>query len=67
MIYFKQLTLLFFFCVGLHATHVVAQKNYVDYVNTLQGTNSDFHLTRGNTYPTTALTFWYAHLDAADR
>ena len=57
MIEFKQLTLLFFFCVGLHATTVVAQKNYVDYVNTLQGTNSDFHLTRGNTYPTTALPF----------
>lgn len=32
-------------------------KEPVDYVNTLQGTNSDFHLTRGNTYPTTALPF----------
>lgn len=29
----------------------------VDYVNTLQGTNSRFELTRGNTYPTTALPF----------
>ncbi len=28
-----------------------------DYVNTLQGTNSRFELTRGNTYPTTALPF----------
>ena len=28
-----------------------------DYVNTLQGTNSSFELTRGNTYPTTALPF----------
>ena len=28
-----------------------------DYVNTLQGTNSKFELTRGNTYPTTALPF----------
>ena len=27
------------------------------YVNTLQGTNSKFELTRGNTYPTTALPF----------
>lgn len=27
------------------------------YVNTLQGTNSAFELTRGNTYPTTALPF----------
>ncbi|WP_179091224.1 GH92 family glycosyl hydrolase [[Flexibacter] sp. ATCC 35208] len=29
----------------------------VRYVNTLQGTNSSFTLTRGNTYPTTALPF----------
>ncbi|MEO6647544.1 MAG: GH92 family glycosyl hydrolase [Chitinophagaceae bacterium] len=29
----------------------------VKYVNTLQGTNSAFQLTRGNTYPTTALPF----------
>ena len=32
-------------------------KKLVDYVNTLQGTNSKFELTRGNTYPTTALPF----------
>jgi len=32
-------------------------KNLVDYVNTLQGTNSKHQLTRGNTYPTTALPF----------
>ncbi|KAA3438794.1 GH92 family glycosyl hydrolase [Rufibacter hautae] len=31
--------------------------NLVQYVNTLQGTNSSFDLTRGNTYPTTALPF----------
>jgi predicted alpha-1,2-mannosidase len=29
----------------------------VGYVNTLQGTDSSFELTRGNTYPTTALPF----------
>ncbi|MCU4164427.1 GH92 family glycosyl hydrolase [Carboxylicivirga caseinilyticus] len=29
----------------------------VQYVNTLQGTNSSFELTRGNTYPTTAMPF----------
>ncbi len=29
----------------------------VDYVNTLQGTNSKHELTRGNTYPPTALPF----------
>lgn len=32
-------------------------KDPVNYVNTLQGTNSNFELTRGNTYPTTALPF----------
>ncbi len=32
-------------------------KELVQYVNTLQGTNSKFELTRGNTYPTTALPF----------
>ena len=33
------------------------EKTPVEYVNTLQGTNSSFQLTRGNTYPTTALPF----------
>lgn len=33
------------------------EKNLADYVNTLQGTNSKHELTRGNTYPTTALPF----------
>ncbi|MEO6917107.1 MAG: GH92 family glycosyl hydrolase [Chitinophagaceae bacterium] len=36
---------------------LAAGKDPVDYVNTLQGTNSSFKLTRGNTYPTTALPF----------
>lgn len=34
-----------------------APPDLVKYVNTLQGTNSKFELTRGNTYPTTALPF----------
>lgn len=34
-----------------------AEKRPADYVNTLQGTNSKHELTRGNTYPTTALPF----------
>ena len=34
-----------------------AQKDLVKYVNTLQGTNSDFALSAGNTYPATALPF----------
>src|SRR5688500_20390016 len=33
------------------------QPDLVKYVNTLQGTNSKHELTRGNTYPTTALPF----------
>lgn len=33
------------------------QQDLTRYVNTLQGTNSTFELTRGNTYPTTALPF----------
>lgn len=33
------------------------EKDPADYVNTLQGTNSKHELTRGNTYPTTALPF----------
>lgn len=34
-----------------------AGTDLADYVNTLQGTNSRFELTHGNTYPTTALPF----------
>ncbi|WP_165021035.1 GH92 family glycosyl hydrolase [Dysgonomonas sp. ZJ279] len=38
------------------------EKDFANYVNTLQGTNSKFELTRGNTYPTTAMpwgmNFW---------
>jgi len=34
-----------------------AQENPVNYVNTLQGTNSDYNLSAGNTYPTIALPF----------
>ena len=37
-------------------------KDFVNHVNTLQGTNSRFELTRGNTYPTLAMpwgmNFW---------
>jgi predicted alpha-1,2-mannosidase len=42
----------------LLANTAFAQTNdLVHYVNTLQGTNSKHQLTRGNTYPTTALPF----------
>jgi predicted alpha-1,2-mannosidase len=48
---------LFFTPLLLINTAFAQQPNLVNYVNTLQGTNSQFKLTRGNTYPTTALPF----------
>ncbi|MBB6501178.1 GH92 family glycosyl hydrolase [Pedobacter cryoconitis] len=42
-----------FYCSG----SLAQKKEPVDFVNTLQGTNSRHELTRGNTYPTTALPF----------
>jgi len=48
---------LFFTPLLLISTAFAQQPNLVNYVNTLQGTNSQFKLTRGNTYPTTALPF----------
>lgn len=50
----------FFLILLVHVMAVCAtaqQKELVNYVNTLQGTNSKHELTRGNTYPTTALPF----------
>lgn len=47
----------FLFLLVFVGTCSAAQKSLVDYVNTLQGTNSKYELTRGNTYPTTALPF----------
>ncbi|MFI2743274.1 GH92 family glycosyl hydrolase [Zhouia sp. PK063] len=52
----KITTLLFCITTSLY-TGNAQQKDPVDYVNTLQGTNSKFQLTTGNTYPTTALPF----------
>lgn len=43
--------------ISLSASAQRHKKQLVDYVNTLQGTNSSFELTHGNTYPTTALPF----------
>jgi predicted alpha-1,2-mannosidase len=42
---------------GITSAGFAQQKGLVQYVNTLQGTNSKHELTRGNTYPTTALPF----------
>ncbi|MDO6390115.1 GH92 family glycosyl hydrolase [Pontibacter sp. BT731] len=56
-------------CWGFHITVAILllgmgfsayarqEQDLVQYVNTLQGTNSSFELTYGNTYPTTALPF----------
>lgn len=50
----KFTSLLLFF---LGKSVMAQQYDLVQYVNTLQGTNSKHELTRGNTYPTTALPF----------
>lgn len=51
---FKLFTISFcFLCISTYAQ----ETSLVRYVNTLQGTNSSHELTRGNTYPTTALPF----------
>lgn len=46
-----------FLLLYIFANSLAAQVDLADYVNTLQGTNSRHELTRGNTYPTTALPF----------
>src|SRR5690606_34109638 len=51
------LSLLFFFLVFSEAVSQQPAPDLASYVNTLQGTNSSFELTYGNTYPTTALPF----------
>jgi predicted alpha-1,2-mannosidase len=45
------------FLIGFSTPSLAQKKELVNYVNTLQGTNSKHELTRGNTYPTTALPF----------
>ena len=54
-----QKAFIFLSFILLWNTHILAAEkaDLVKYVNTLQGTNSSFELTRGNTYPTTALPF----------
>jgi predicted alpha-1,2-mannosidase len=53
-----KIKLAFAFLLWLSGQHLLADTpDLVKYVNTLQGTNSSFELTRGNTYPTTALPF----------
>ncbi|RYG05908.1 MAG: glycoside hydrolase family 92 protein, partial [Chitinophagaceae bacterium] len=49
----KKLAIILLFC----QQSLAQTPDLVKYVNTLQGTNSKHELTRGNTYPTTALPF----------
>ncbi|NQX39325.1 alpha-1,2-mannosidase, putative [Pedobacter steynii] len=53
----KLRLIILFICLQLSMRGSAQQANLVKYVNTLQGTNSKHELTRGNTYPTTALPF----------
>ena len=53
----KKTPVLIFILQCLAICSLAQQKTPVNYVNTLQGTNSSHELTRGNTYPTTALPF----------
>jgi predicted alpha-1,2-mannosidase len=57
----KRLILIVICCI-LSITTLRAQKNYVDYVNTLMGTDSKNLLSNGNTYPAIAMpwgmNFW---------
>ncbi|MEE1945304.1 GH92 family glycosyl hydrolase [Pedobacter sp. KR3-3] len=52
-----KLKLLGFLMTCAIASVTAQERDLVRYVNTLQGTNSKHELTRGNTYPTTALPF----------
>ncbi|WP_423130203.1 GH92 family glycosyl hydrolase [Gaoshiqia sp. Z1-71] len=53
----RNLFILFLIIFSITSLHAAKPVDLVKYVNTLQGTNSHFELTRGNTYPTTALPF----------
>ncbi|MAZ28885.1 MAG: alpha-mannosidase [Cytophagaceae bacterium] len=50
-----KIKLVLFLCLAFNL--LAAQKNLVDYVNTLQGTFSTPELSYGNTYPTVAMPF----------
>ena len=53
----KLRLIILFICLQMSMRGSAQQADLVKYVNTLQGTNSKHELTRGNTYPTTALPF----------
>lgn len=58
----KRILLYIYFISCVVASLSAQNRDLTQYVNTLQGTNSKHELTRGNTYPTTALpwgmNFW---------
>jgi predicted alpha-1,2-mannosidase len=53
----KLRLIILYICLQLSMRGSAQPADLVKYVNTLQGTNSKHELTRGNTYPTTALPF----------
>ena len=53
----RKLIFLSLIIFNINILYAAKPIDLVKYVNTLQGTNSSFELTRGNTYPTTALPF----------
>lgn len=55
--YLTPILCILFFTKTFSQTGSREISDLVEYVNTLQGTNSNFKLTYGNTYPTTALPF----------
>lgn len=51
----RRVTIVVLMLLSVNA--IAQEKDLVKYVNTLQGTNSSWGLSRGNTYPTTGLPF----------
>lgn len=63
----KHALIILLFLTGLSTALWAKKTDLTSYVNTLQGTNSKYELTRGNTYPTTALPWGmnFGHLKQA--
>jgi predicted alpha-1,2-mannosidase len=57
MIKLRNILLFFILAITLTYAASAGEPDLVQYANTLQGTHSDFGLSRGNTYPMTALPF----------
>lgn len=53
----KKLFLIALLLLGIATNTFARQRDLVQYVNTLQGTNSNFGLSHGNTFPATAMPY----------